>query len=93
MKPRSNDDTKFELTLTFFDAKSNSCSTKKLEKSSTGGSMNWIGDDLGNCNQLHLLSNVQITGMSEAGELSYKFFYISNMFYHFLFQMKAYSIH
>ena len=46
--------------------------------------MNWIGDNLGNCNQLHILSNVQIKGMSEAGELSYEFFYISNMLYHFL---------
>ena len=58
------------LTLTFFDDTSMSnCNTTSLEKSTISGSMDWIDDDLGDCEYLYILNpieyrtNVRLTGI------------------------------
>ena len=60
-----NAETKINLTLTFID--DNSECTTNILSSSIGGSMNWIGEDLGTCNQPYRLTaktSVRFTGIN-----------------------------
>ena len=70
MKPNEGND-EIKLKLTFFDdASKSNCTTKTLEKSTIGGSMDWIDEDLGDCKYLYILNpikyrtNVQLTGIT-----------------------------